>query len=216
MNSENKQEPVPNDTTKLTEPTSVPNVCCGIYGLRNKINGKWYVGQSLDIYKRWDKAYRRLNCKSQPKIRNALLKYGYDAFEKVILERLPNDIPTLNEREIYWIKFYNSVDDGYNLTAGGNRVGKNFTTTGWKHSEETKERLRQMRIGKKYGKRPAEVREKIAKSLQGIKRSDETKEKCRRANVGKTLSQGHKQKISIALKGRFTGTENSYYTYRTP
>lgn len=43
----------------------------GIYGLRNTITNKWYVGQSRNIYGRWRK-YRFCVCPNQPKLRNAL------------------------------------------------------------------------------------------------------------------------------------------------
>ena len=55
----------------------------------------------------------------------ALKKYGEDNFELTILE---NDIPNdkLDEREIYYIKKYNTFNNGYNCTLGGKCYGKKF------------------------------------------------------------------------------------------
>lgn len=137
MNSENKQEPVPNDTTKTIEKPSAKNVCCGIYGLKNKINGKWYVGQSVDVIDRWNHAYKRVKCHTQPKIYNALKKYGYDNFEKIILEECDNVDWILDYREMYWIRSLNSVENGYNATYGGTTN----TTRGTTLSPKTKNTL---------------------------------------------------------------------------
>jgi group I intron endonuclease len=85
----------------------------GIYGLQNKLKPtRWYVGQSKDIEHRWNRHYKHLHCKTQPKIYRALKRYGYDNFEKVILEECP--IELLNEREAYWATVKNSIEKGYN------------------------------------------------------------------------------------------------------
>lgn len=179
------------------------------------MTGKWYVGQSVDIYGRWDKAYRRRHCKNQRKIYNALKKYGYDAFEKVVIEECDNVDWIMDYREMYWIKSYNSIERGYNIKNGGTPSVR-FTTTGWKHSPETIVRLKELRRNRPGVPRSTETRQKIRMALIGLKRSDETKLKNRNANLGKTLTDGHRGKISTALKGRFTGTKNSYYTCRSP
>lgn len=51
------------------------------------------------------------------KIDDALREEGQDAFNFIILEECwPQE---LDEREIYWIKYYNSIEEGYNLIQGG-------------------------------------------------------------------------------------------------
>jgi len=108
-----------NDTTNVIKNPYARKECCGIYGLRCKVNGKWYIGQSInDIGGRWDK-YRRLQCKSQSKLYNALLKHGYDNFDKVIIETCEPRVEILNSRENYWMEFFDSVHNGYNVRAAG-------------------------------------------------------------------------------------------------
>jgi group I intron endonuclease len=97
---------------------------CGIYKIQNSINGKIYIGQSVDIY------YRFRNHKSEsfnPKsnaydtaIHRAIRKYGVENFSFDIIEECSQD--ELREREIYWINYYGSFGDGYNLTTGGEGV----------------------------------------------------------------------------------------------
>jgi group I intron endonuclease len=130
--------PSQEDTTKETEKKCSTDKCdvTGIYGLRNKINGKWYVGHSRRIYRRWHRAYKKLDCKPQRKLYAALLNYGYENFDKVILEECEKEL--LLKREVYWIKHYNAVDDGYNCKVGGHAP-----------SEKTIEKMRSAKLGTK-------------------------------------------------------------------
>lgn len=91
----------------------------GIYMIKNKYTGQMYIGQSNNILRRWSE-----HCRSKDKgcsyIDNAINKYGKNAFIFLIIEDV-SDIALLNEREQYWIKFYNTYLDDfhYNLTPGG-------------------------------------------------------------------------------------------------
>ncbi len=108
------------DTTKETEKKCSNAKCSGIYGLRNKVNNKWYVGQSaVSIENRWNEYHRPNRCKGQTKLYNALRKYGIDNFEKIVLEECLPSQHILDSREDYWIRYYNSVEDGYNCRYGG-------------------------------------------------------------------------------------------------
>lgn len=94
---------------------------CGIYLITNKINGHMYVGQSTRIEDRFNEHRQHHDLA----IDKAILKYGSNNFTYDIIEELPNDINILHEREMYWIKFYNTYEDRkhYNLTPGGEGVG---------------------------------------------------------------------------------------------
>lgn len=94
----------------------------GIYKL-NYPNGKIYIGQSCDIKRRMyehNNSNRLLNHPQSP-CDLAIAKYG--RFEEIeILDYA--EIDSLNELEIYWIKYYNSNNKeiGYNLTPGGDSL----------------------------------------------------------------------------------------------
>lgn len=91
----------------------------GIYKFENKINHKIYIGQSVNIYKRY--FGHIYDCKYRPDdstgVEPALAKYGIDNFDFDIIEEC--SICDLDEREIYWIAHYDSYHQGYNRTKGG-------------------------------------------------------------------------------------------------
>ena len=120
MNSKNNPINDQNVITKETEKQSVKKECIGIYGLKNKINNKWYVGQSIySIKSRWKEYHRPDRCKGQTKLYKALKKYGIDNFDKIVLEECLPDRQILDSREDYWIRNYDSVENGYNCRYGG-------------------------------------------------------------------------------------------------
>ena len=163
----------PNDTTNETEKKFSNGKCCGIYGLRNKLKpDRWYVGQSIDIEDRWGQ-YRLLRCKQQKKIYNALKKYGYEEFDKVLIEECKKEL--LNEREKYWIKIHNSFGKGYNLTEGGE--GGDLRS-GMKSSKEHKDKISKSLTGKK---KSASHISHLPQNTKGWKQSPEFIEKRTRS-----------------------------------
>lgn len=94
---------------------------CGIYIIKNKINKLCYIGQSVDIYCRWTahkQAAKNIeNQSSHTKIHKVMRELGIDNFYIEILELCEYD--KLDEKEIYWISFYNTYHNGYNMTPGG-------------------------------------------------------------------------------------------------
>ena len=96
----------------------------GIYKIENKINGKIYIGQSINIKIRWQQHKREAKCnRRNAPLYNALRKYGVDNFTFEVLEECPQEL--LNEKEIFWIAHYKSNDSdfGYNVLAGGQNGG---------------------------------------------------------------------------------------------
>lgn len=147
------------DITNSTEKKSSNDKCCGIYGLKNKINNKWYVGQSINLPRRINE-YKLLQCRGQPKIYSALKKYGFDGFDVVILEHCDRD--KLNDRETHWILHHDSMGNGYNLSTGG--------SGGRIVSNETREKQRRVMTGRKLSK---EHKVNIGASLRGRARPEE-------------------------------------------
>ena len=89
----------------------------GIYKITNTVNGKCYVGQSRDIEARWAKHLSAYKSSPEWELYRAFKKYGIAAFSFEVVEECT--IEELNEREIYWITQYDSFNNGYNMTLGG-------------------------------------------------------------------------------------------------
>lgn len=101
---------------------------CGIYKITNKISGKSYIGQAIDIQTRWNKeksqAFLPSSQAYNKTLSKAFRKYGLDNFTFEILEEC--DIDLLDEREIYYIALYDTYFNGYNETTGGNDGNMNY------------------------------------------------------------------------------------------
>ena len=96
----------------------------GIYIYRNKINGKKYVGQAMNLHTRYLNFKNTNHIYGGKVINNARKKYGVDAFEYSILTHCP--INELNYWERFYIKRLNTtVPNGYNMTDGGDTVYTN-------------------------------------------------------------------------------------------
>lgn len=93
-----------------------------IYKITNLMNNKLYIGQTKKTIEerfrlhKLDSLRTDRYCYNYPLYR-AFRKYGFQNFKIELLEKC--SIKQLNEREIYWINFYNTYKKGYNQTLGG-------------------------------------------------------------------------------------------------
>jgi len=143
-----------------------------IYVIENLVNGKMYVGQTINLESR-RRAHFSPSSKC-PYICNAVKKYGKENFDFVLLEALPT-IEISNEREKYWIEFLGTLSPrGYNLRYGGDAGGR--------PSQETIEKVRKGNLGRIHSE---EEKERRAASLRGRKNTPETIERMRFAAKNK-------------------------------
>lgn len=139
----------------------------GIYRFYNEIENKSYIGQSIALENRYRQHFRYSVNKNDngyyTDFYKAIRKYGFDNFRYEILEQKDYySEEKLNEREKYWVEYYDSFKNGYNMNPGGELV----TARGEEHPcskltekqvIEIKEILRnnnkltQREIAKKYG-----------------------------------------------------------------
>lgn len=122
----------------------------GIYKIENLLNHKVYIGQSVDICRRWRDHRKAYKDENNDKVKNSHLyrsiqKYGIENFEFSVIEEC--SVAELNERERYWISYYDSFFNGYNLTLGGDSsraiekketvigIIQDLKTTNLKHAE---------------------------------------------------------------------------------
>lgn len=91
-----------------------------IYKITNTLNDKIYIGQTVKtVEKRFQQHKNNRNKPyfSQIVLYKAFNKYGFENFTCEIIEEVEND--KLDEREKYWIEYYDSYFNGYNSTLGG-------------------------------------------------------------------------------------------------
>jgi group I intron endonuclease len=156
-------------------------VCQGwVYTITNKVNGKMYVGKTIDYTQRKWQHFHREEC---PALKNAFKKYGIDNFEmKPVLNFYAINKEVLNSvlswLEKFYIKKYGTYSTGYNITKGGEG------TLGYKHTEEYKLLMR--------------------KKQKEYKAQNWVKEKDRQRMLGNTLSEEFKRPIlQYSLDGDF-------------
>jgi group I intron endonuclease len=174
-----------------------------IYKITNIVNNKVYIGKST--YKNIDEVKKRYKKEVlygvNRYIIKAIKKYGIDFFVFKIVE---NNIKSteLNNKEIFYINYFNSYNKGYNLTIGGEG------NKGYKWSIESKNKLSEKFIGKRkntenpfYGKKHSlNTIDKIIKS-----------NKRRAGNKYGPMSQDRKEKISKALIGKTPWNKGKTY-----
>jgi group I intron endonuclease len=184
-----------------------------IYKITNTTNGKMYIGATInkDPNLRWLGHKSKIRSGSGcPLLRQAFEKYGENAFRFEVLIICFDENVVAIEKE--YIKKYNTLTpNGYNFVEGGQKGG---TFIGKKHTEETKEKLRQK--SKEYNNRP-EVKERSRKNAiqynktHNIAELQRKSEKWRKAleegRVGCGKGNHHteemKQKISKSVKAYF-------------
>jgi group I intron endonuclease len=189
---------------------------CGIYKISNIVNNKVYVGQSKNIYKRWQEHYYELknNRNKNQHLQYSFNKYGEENFIFDIIEVC--DIDSLDYLERHYIKLYNSIDRsfGYNNENGGNK--------GKIKSLESCLKISKSRIGKYSGEnhplygipRSNQTKLKLKLAITGKAHTEETKKKMSESHrgdkhpfYGKKLSEEHCKNIGIAKKGTVLSDE---------
>lgn len=163
-------------------------------------NGKVYIGiTSMGVKRRWKGG--------SGYIRNlyfyrAIKKYGWNNItHEILFEGLEKS--EAEQREVELIAEYksNQSEFGYNISNGGESIGKHSAKTIEKQSRvhrrenltaETIEKMRQAKLGKKQS---AKSIEKRRQAILGSKHSEETKEKIRQAHLGMKYTEETKEKL---------------------
>ena len=124
-----------------------------IYKISNNINNKVYIGQTIrpieDRFKRH--INDALNNVIDTHFARAIRKYGKENF---IIEKIDTakDQDELNLKEQYWIRFYNSIKNGYNETDAIYKCGGNTYMS--KSEDELNKISSKIKQGKIGGKNP--------------------------------------------------------------
>lgn len=175
-----------------------------IYVIRNLLNGKCYVGQTVNIRHRF--AYYRSSLRVKEcrrPIERAVVKYGWDSFEKLLFHGIPFSLLDNVESEL--IERLSSIAPyGYNLDSGGNAQKKqhpdsirkrSVAMSGDRHplfgthlTDEQKKHLSDVWMGRTIS---SEVRAKISLANRGKVRTPEMIEAMRARMVGKLVGSAN-------------------------
>ena len=122
-----------------------------IYKITNIQNNKVYIGQTIRPIK--DRLNRHindaLNNVLDTHFARAIRKYGKDSFTIEQIDTASNQ-EELNKKEQYWIKYYDSVINGYNETDAISKCGGNtYQSKTEEEMEVIKEKSRQTKLGAK-------------------------------------------------------------------
>lgn len=176
----------------------------GIYKITSPSN-KVYIGQSVDIEKRFNNYNKLYNCKNQIRLYNSFIKYNP---KNHIFEILCEcDINNLNDKERYYQDLYNSIGkNGLNckLTKSKDKSGyisedTKFLMKGKRNLSD--EQRKKMAINLKNQQQlDPNWFNKSTKGIIGRKKTDEERLKISIANTGKKASEETRLKMSIAKK----------------
>lgn len=184
-----------------------------IYKITNKFNNKSYIGQTTQELEDRLEDYKKIKCKGQPKIYNALKKYGPDNFIYECID-IANNQNILDQLETHHIRQLNSMHNGYNCNEGGAGRGRvcdetrrnmSIAFTGRKLSEQTRQKMSKAQSGKNnpnFGKHHSvETKLKISNARKGQKMSEERRAIFSKAFLGHKHTTESKLKISKSNSG---------------
>jgi group I intron endonuclease len=185
-----------------------------IYMSTNKIDGKCYIGQTKRTLNKRKQEHKRE--KDNCHFHNALNKYGWNNFEwKILCECESKE--ELDEMEFHYIKQYNSYDNGYNMTWGGDggpiMFGKDNPMWGKKRPEISK------MMKKNNPTLKESVRKKIRDSKKGkpnIKLSETIKRMGKKwhlldPEIQKKAAEGKKGKKRPEISKMMMGDGNHFF-----
>lgn len=163
-----------------------------VYKITSRTTGKVYIGVTI---RKFDERMRNhKNNKSKTKFYNAIRKYGWEDFDKEIIEQCDN-LQDLFYKEIYWIEQYNSYKSGYNSTPGGDVSPMLFEYNKAKLSQTKKKQLNTKTKKLDQVKRLQEYNNIHGNPRVGTKHSDEAKKKISDSKLGIKLSKSCINKI---------------------
>ena len=163
-----------------------------IYKCINTSNNKCYIGFDSNWPRRKTEHKSRSKKITNYKLYNAINKYGWDNFEWVVIYQSTDRDFTLKNMECYFINAYDSFNNGYNMTLGGEGTFGNKPWLGRKHTKETIEKISNTKTGIAGTKHTKEYKDKMSIIMSGENNP----------NYGKKPSEETRKRMSESQKKR--------------
>lgn len=165
-----------------------------VYLIQNLVNGKQYVGMTIDVKRRMQGHFTAANRGKSGAISAAIRKYGFDNFSVSILHKCDSREQAL-ALEVIEIDSRGTQRNGYNITSGGDGC-RGLTP-------ETREKM-SIALSKALRGRPhSHAHNKaVSESLKGLPKSAAHRHKLSMARKGKKASMESRKKMSEQRKGR--------------
>lgn len=144
-----------------------------VYKITNQINNKIYIGQTTETLKKRFARHCGYQLNDNTYLHRAMKKYGTENFKIEEIERVDNQ-EELNEREIYWIKYYHSDIEGYNLKSTIGKCGGD-TLSQHKNLNEIKTKIS---CSKKLGNNPNSTKIKAHNIVSNVVKQYDSIKEC--------------------------------------
>jgi group I intron endonuclease len=150
--------------------------------------GKKYIGQTVNEKQRKNAHVNRAKNGCEFLFYRAVRKYGWQNFIYGVIDIFEENL--LNEKEVYYIDYYDTFNNGYNNTIGGGGSRGRIRT-----EEEIK---------------------KFSEKMKGRKKTEEHKLKISKAHLelnkkGIPLNEEHKKNMRLAIQGKRSGKDNNFF-----
>lgn len=169
-----------------------------IYGIQNKINGKIYIGSTVQkLCGRWGQ-HRSLLQNDQhpnPHLQGSWNKFGQENFDFIMIEETQKNL--LFEREQYWINYYKSQD---------NQFGYNIKPALPPASSEALQKMHQARLGFKWSETE---RQKMKGKNAGLKNGQSKLTWEQVAEIRQLYSTGRYSQLELGKKFGLAGSNIS-------
>lgn len=129
-----------------------------IYKITNKMNGKVYIGQTTKSLA--SRIYGHIHGHSR--IGKEMLKYGQDNFDISVIDTAKTK-EELDDLEVFWIAWYNSTQNGYNILQGG------------KATRDELKMIRKFGSNKKHRRKKRKNRPRLTESKEPMRKAVEAR-----------------------------------------
>lgn len=198
---------------------------CGVYQIKNLVNGNIYVGSSKDIIRRWKEHFREIKLKKHGNkyFQRSVLKYGYDSFECSVLIETDEEHRIENEQKT--VDLLSKTNRLYNIVLDVTKLPK-YNNNKWR-SDPVRIKIASERMSGSrnpmYGYRYTPEQKVLCHDRAagenngnfGRKHTEKEKElmrAARRRNSRKYKTEEFRRKISILCSGELNGNYNNRWS----